>query len=386
MATEVLTDVSGVVYRESYRLVPADLGLAGPWSIAKERLGGGRRDGVDVVHVDNGRLTFTVIPTRGMGLWQASCRGDRVGWTSPVVDGPVNPAYVQLSNWGGLGWLDGFDELMVRCGLESNGPPFEEAGRTYTLHGRIANIPAAYVAVEIDESTGEITVEGRVDEVRYGGVKLRLTTRITTTPDSNRLTVRDEVTNVGDTPAHYQLLYHWNLGPPHLEAGSRFDAPVRWVGPRDVRAAEGINHYSIYEAPTPGFAEQAYYFELHGEGPTRRTLAMLCNRAADKGIALRFDAADLPAFTLWKSTGGLAEGYVTGLEPATGYPNPRPFEQRQGRLAPLGPGESRVAETTMQVLGTAGEVAEVEGEIRALQAMGSRVVRPRPSEPFAIEA
>ena len=30
----------------------------------------------------------------------------------------------------GLGWLDGFDELLVRCGLESNGAPeFDADGR-----------------------------------------------------------------------------------------------------------------------------------------------------------------------------------------------------------------------------------------------------------------
>lgn len=384
MATEVLTDVGGNLYLESYSLKPADLGLTGPWSISKGRLRGGRRDGVDVIHVDNGRLAFTVVPTRGMGLWRASCRGDRVGWTSPIVDGPVNPAYVQLSHWGNLGWLDGFDELMVRCGLESNGPPFDEDGRTYTLHGRIANIPAAYVAIHVDEATQEITVEGRVDEVRYGGAKLRLKTRISTTPNSRSLTVFDEVSNVGDVPGHYQLLYHWNLGPPHLEEGSRFAAPVKWVGPRDPRAAEGIGDYPNYGPPTPGFAEQAFYFELHGEGPTRRTVAMLRNRAGDRGVALRFDIDDLPCFTLWKSAGGLAEGYVTGLEPATGYPNPRPFEQRQGRLVPLGPGGSRVAVTTMQVLGTTEEVAQVEGEIHKLQALGEPIVHPTPVEPFAV--
>ena len=56
--------------------------------------------------------------------------------------------------------------------------------------------------------------------------------------------------------------------------------------------------------------------------------ALLRNRAGDKAVALRFARAQLPCFTLWKQTGGRRDGYVTGLEPATNYPNPRPFEQR----------------------------------------------------------
>ena len=45
-----------------------------------------------------------------------------LGWKSPV-HGPVHPNFVPLNEPSGLGWLDGFDELFVRCGLESNGAP-----------------------------------------------------------------------------------------------------------------------------------------------------------------------------------------------------------------------------------------------------------------------
>ena len=42
-----------------------------------------------------------------------------------MADGPVNPAFVNLSGLGGLGWLDGFDELLARCGLALEWRPFE---------------------------------------------------------------------------------------------------------------------------------------------------------------------------------------------------------------------------------------------------------------------
>jgi len=58
------------------------------------------------------------------------------------------------------------------------------------------------------------------------------------------------------------------------------------------------------------------------------------------GALLSWRAASLPCFTLWKNQGGLADGYVTGLEPGTNYPNPRSVEERHGRIVPLAANQS----------------------------------------------
>ena len=361
----------------------------GGGSVALRTLRGGRRDGVDLVDLDNGALAVAIVPTRGMGIWKGRYQGDPIGWRSPIEDGPVHPKFVDLGADGGIGWLGGFDELMVRCGLESHGAPYAIEGprpTVVTLHGRIANIPAHFVAVHVDDAPPHaITLEGRVDEARLFGPRTRLTTRTTTVPGSNRLVVRDEFRNLKDTPADFQLLYHWNFGPPYLEEGSRFVAPIQLLVPRDARAAEGIGHVGVYGPPEPGFAEQAYYLELLGDGPEGRTLVMLRNRAGDKAVVLRFRKAELPAFTLWKCTGGLADGYVTGLEPATNYPNPKPFERARGRVSSLAPGGSRVAETILEVLDSREAVERVEAEIQALQSQARPDIREAPTEPFAPE-
>ena len=80
------------------------------------------REGVDTIEVDNGKFRFVVVPTRGMGLWKGWLGKTEIGWQSPVK-GPVHPQFVPLTDPSGLGWLEGFDELMCRCGLESNGAP-----------------------------------------------------------------------------------------------------------------------------------------------------------------------------------------------------------------------------------------------------------------------
>src|SRR5262249_25656175 len=158
MPTYTLTDVSHDVWLENLTVNASELGLGegAPWSVNKRRLRGGRRDGVDLIVVDNGALRFAILPTRGMGLWKGFYLGNYLGWESPIIDGPVHPGLVNLAAAGGLGWLDGFDELLARCGLENNGAPFEvrnanadgSGSRTpFGLHGRIAHIPASHGAV-----------------------------------------------------------------------------------------------------------------------------------------------------------------------------------------------------------------------------------------------
>ena len=179
-----------------------------------------------------------------MNLWRASYQGIRLGWDSPVADGPVNPAFVNLSGLGGLGWLDGFDELLARCGLAWSGAPFEikttqpdgsESNTTFGLHGKIANTPASYLAVHVaDQPPHEVVIEGHVEESHLFGPQVRMITRISTVPGSNRLVVRDEFVNLKDQPMEMQVLYHWNFGPPLLEEGSRFAAPLRTITPRDL--------------------------------------------------------------------------------------------------------------------------------------------------------
>jgi hypothetical protein len=398
MSTFVLTDVSSEVWQESFAIDATAMGLAGdhPWSVKKQRLRGGRRDGVDLIVVDNGALRFSIVPTRGMGLWKGWYDGNRLGWDSPVTDGPVHPSLVNLTAAGGLGWLDGFDELLARCGLENNGAPYEvktkkpdgsESNTTFGLHGKIANIPASYVAVHIGtEPPHEIVVEGHVEESRLFGLQVRMVTKIATFPGSNTLVVRDEFVNLKEQPVEIQILYHWNFGPPFLGVGSRFVAPNKSVTPRDARAQQGLGQRDLYGGPEPGSTEQVYYHELYA-APTgdTRTLAMLRNQAGDKGVALRFRTDQLPAFTLWKNTGGLRDGYVTGLEPGTNYPNARPFEKAHNRVVTLPVDGRYIAETALEVLATAQSVKTAEAEIKALQAQGAAKVNLKPSEPLAPE-
>ncbi|MEX2173615.1 MAG: aldose 1-epimerase family protein [Pirellulaceae bacterium] len=350
--------------------------LARTWS-------GGLADGVLAVEIDNGKLAFDVLPTRGMGLWRARLAGDSemptLGWKSPNR-GPVHPALVNLGEPSGLGWLDGFDELLVRCGLESNGAPEfdEKTGQLkYPLHGRIANRPAHHVELTIDTDKQEIKLLGIVEETRFHFLKLRLTSTVTTKFGSSALHIHDEVQNFSATPAAMQLLYHVNFGLPLLDAGSRVVAPVKTLVPRNAHAATGLKTWDSYGAPQPGFEEQVYFFDLHADGEGR-TRTLLKNAHATRGVSLVFDPRQLPCFSLWKDTAGEPDGYVTGLEPGTNFPNPRSFEATKKREVKLAAGQKQAFDLTLEVHGSSAEVAASEAAVAKIQAGREPRIHPQP--------
>ena len=125
----VLTDADQRLWCDSFRLDPEHLGwpAATPWSISKHTLRAGLSAGVDLIEIDNGALSFAVLPTRGMGVWRGAYNGLQIGWRAPVK-GPVHPQFVNLQERGGLGGVTGFDERIVRCGLESTGAPGTDVG------------------------------------------------------------------------------------------------------------------------------------------------------------------------------------------------------------------------------------------------------------------
>ena len=370
---KTLTDVQKGVYVEDWNISADELDIGGDWSIKKARLKGGLSDGVDTITVDNGKLSFVVVPTRGMGVWKGEYEGTFIGWDSPVKD-LVHPRHVNLEARGGLGWLNGFNEWVVRCGLVSFGAPgvdtiVDNRGNkkevTLTLHGRVANIPASVVKVRL-EPPFKMGVEGTVYEASMFGPQLKMTTSITTTPGSNSLKISDTIQNLRSSADEMQLLYHCNYGRPFLEEGAKLVAPIRQVAPRDAVAVKGIESFDVYGPPETGFVEQVYFIKP-AAGSDGRTKAMLVNSDATKAVSIAFNTNELPCLTVWKNTAAEEEGYVTGLEPGTNFPNPKPFERQRKRVVTLKAGEERRAEVILSVHTSEEEVREVSESIEEIQ-------------------
>ncbi|MBS7336772.1 MAG: aldose 1-epimerase family protein [Thermoguttaceae bacterium] len=347
--------------------------------ISKERLHGGLQDGVDVLKVNTGRLSFTVLITRGMNIQELKCDDVSLQWNSPV-QGPVHPSYVPIWASGGCGWLEGFSEWIARCGLGSNGAPeFTDNGvLKYPLHGRLSNLPARKVEVVVD-SQGVVLICGEVLEASVFGHSFLLKVLYRVEAGSSVLQVQDSVVNLSPNDDEFELLYHINTGKPFLSAGARFHAAYHRMCPRDVHATNELDQWDSYREPITGCNETCYFFDLVSDSQGL-TSVVLNNSGEDRGVALTFPKTAFPCFTLWKTQRPDNDIYVTGLEPATNYPNTRSFEKKNGRVVALAAGEERVFKFEVNVL---TDKVAVRDAIRAIEKLQGRVEPIIEREPIA---
>src|SRR5262249_12978870 len=209
-----------------------------------------------------------------------------------------------------------------------------------------------------------------------------LTSTCTTVPGSNRLVIHDIVENRGAESTEMQMLYHCNIGPPFLEAGSRVVTAIREMAPLTQRAAEGIETFDTYPGPTAGFTEQVYCYDPLADA-AGRALAMLYNSSSDRGLVFRWNVNELPCFTVWRNCAAVEDGYVTGLEPATNYPNLKTFERQQGRVRMLPAGARCEFSCSVEGFDTAPGVSKVLAEIVSLQANARPVIHRTPQPRFS---
>jgi Domain of unknown function (DUF4432) len=389
----VLTSVSAGLGEPTWRLSSREVKYdsAAPWSVSRFALHGGKQEGSELIVLDNGKLKITVVPTRGMSVLEVTSGDVRLGWNSPVKQ-VVHPQFMRLESRGGLGWLEGFNEWMVRCGLEFAGHPGqdefvnnvgEKATMDLTLHGKIGNIPASEVSVVVDpEAPHRIRIRGTVHEQAFYGPKLELATEISTEPGTDTFRIEDRVTNHGAFEQEYQVIYHCNYGPPLLGQGSRVLAAAKQISPFNEHAGEGLKEWQTYSGPTKGFIEQVYCLEPLADRDGRG-IVMLENAATDRAVTMRWKTDSLPFLTVWKNTAATEDGYVTGLEPGTGYAYNRRIERQAGRVPKLAPHATREFRIEVGIHVGKDKVTEQAAAVAKLQGQTPLTMSstpPRPAE------
>jgi len=306
-------------------------------------------------------FNYTVLADRGLDLSLAEYRGMPIAWRSCVGDQP--PAFFEPE---GMRWLRTFGGgLLTTCGLDSTGPPSEEQGRQFGLHGRYSALPAE--RVKWDEcwqgNSCILEIEGRVRQSAVFGENLVLSRRLETPLGESRIRLRDRVENAGSEEQPQLILYHWNFGFPLVDEGTRLFAPVQAIVPRDDESARGLKRAMVAEPPARR-PEQCYFYSLASRrGWTEVALVNeRLNGGAGLGVLLRYRAATLPHFTQWKC---MAEGtYVIGLEPSNAELLGRAEARRQGKLPTLRPGASVEYEIELEVLDGKKAIAEAVRRIR----------------------
>ena len=392
----VLSSASKNLGEKTFELsteVPAD--LANRWTIRKRILHGGKQEGVGLITIDNGKIIVSVIPTRGMSILEVkdSKTGERIfGWDSPVKE-VVHPNHIDFESRGGLGWLEGFNEWMVRCGLEFAGHPGkdkfinntgDEAEMDLTLHGKIGNIPASEVELVVQkEAPHAVTLRGEVFERQFYGPKLKLETELSILPNSYTLTLHDAITNEGAGDQEYQVIYHTNFGVPILEKDAKVVVAAQEIWPMNDTAAAGILSFDRYGAPQVDFVEQVYLLTPHPD-KNGNASAVLHDASRSRGASMTWSTESLPYLTIWKNTAALKDGYVTGIEPGSGFPFNRRIERHYGRVPKLAAGETVSFDVSFTFLPSNHDVYQAVAEIERLSTdIEPKIHTDPPENPFA---
>ena len=338
-------------------------------------LGDGVERGVRVLEFSTGTgFAFDVVVDRAFDIGRCEHAGRALAWTSPV--GFAGPWYYEPE---GLGFFRTFGGgLLTTCGLDHalfmaedtaeqyHYPPKQT--EQYGLHGRVSNRPARLVGYgeRWDGDECLLVGEGEVLQASVFGEQLLLRRRVEARVGESRLTIRDEIVNVGHDVTPHMLLYHVNVGWPVVDEGSELLVPATAVEPRGDHSTDG---YRVMHAPQSGYVEQVFEHELATE-PDERVPVAIVNRELGIGAYEVFRRDQLPHHFVWRMLG---EGtYVVGIEPSTNRTAGRIDARSRGELIELAPGESRSYELELGALAGADEIESFARRIERI--LGQRTI------------
>jgi len=316
----------------------------------------GKAKGVSTLRVRTARgFEFWVVPDRGMDIFEASFEGKSLCWHAPA--GMVHPAY--YSNRGSEMLKSFAGGLVSTCGLTTAGAPSEDNGESLGLHGSISNTPAESASWS-EHWKGEeylLTVSGKVREASVHGSNLLLERTISTSLESKSFSLHDVVENQGVRESPLMVLYHFNFGFPLLTERSRIYAPSLSLDSATNFAAGSKEQWDRFEKPQMGLEERVYFHRMQPQPDGKVTVVLVSdNDQPNFGIALSYDAQNLPELVQWKMTA--VNHFVLGLEPANCRTLGRKAERQRGTLQTLAPGERREFQLEFSVLNGAEEVAK----------------------------
>lgn len=321
----------------------------------------GKSSGVEVIEVKTGSgFAFTVLPSRGLDISNASFKGIPLAWKSST--GETSPFFYQPE---GYEWLYSFfGGLLTTCGLTYNFHPCEDEGKQLGLHGRVSNIPAEDVNV-LKEWAGDehiIKISGKVRESSVFGDNLVLSRSITTSLGARKLLIQDKVENVGFKTSPLMMLYHVNAGWPIVSEHSMLISPTLNAIPRDEAAKTDAKKWASFLKPQKDFSERVYFHELIDDRDGIIQLGIV-NENQEIGLSLKYPKTEFPYFIEWKMMG---QGeYVVGIEPSNCTGN-RAEMRKKGILEFIQPGQKRNFTLEIGVLSGIDEINTLKEKIKGV--------------------
>jgi len=356
-----------------------DLPRGGFASVKAHRDAFGRT--VSELSVNSGRLTFTVLPERGMDIGELVVDGEKRTWER---DGArlLHPDSVDLRENGGTGWLSGFYAAVASIGPELFGTP----GEGYTLHGTASYSPAEPGSVTVRCGEDGVAVEGEVRVRGYGEVPVFVKKiRVFAAWGAAAIVREEETRNVSDAEQVLDDGYHIQLSGPYLHEGGRYVLPVpahalllRDSAPGEAdplripAIGEGLTPMRCYQY-VPGRVDG---LETIGEvggliaGFDRSrglTAEMVVSRSGGAAGYVIRPLACFPRSLIAKEA---ADSFLFSFEPCRTRPNRMSQKITDGEALFLCPGESASSQC---LIGTTRDVRTIAALERAIAAAASRL-------------
>ena len=258
-----------------------------------ELLDGSER-GVRMIEVDTGVIRFLLNESKALDMSQLWHKGVNISFVckNGIVGREI--AYERRFE-GGMLYTCGLDNIGARDGFE--------------IHGTIHNTPARVLSCICDEE--KIEVVGEIALTALFGQNLYVKRTVTTAVGSDKVTVRDELTNKGTKEEKYCLLYHCNVGYPMLDEGVTVEQDARSILPRNKHAADHIADRTTFPAPLDNEDESCYY--IKNNVPE----IVVTNKKLGKKFVLDYTGDTLPCQVQWVTNA--TRDYALGIEPSTSF-------------------------------------------------------------------
>ena len=318
-------------------------------------------------------LCFSVLIDRAMDICEMSHSGRAIGWHSPT--GFRHPGLHEPEGEQGLGWTRSFSGFLSTCGLDHILGPEEVPADNYNyprkttirhgLHGRVGSIPARLTGYGERWDGGKCVLwaEGVVVQAAVFGEVLHLLRRIEADLGENEIRLSDRVINAGFARTPHMFFYHFNLGYPVIDDGSRYLAPIRevtWASHEEAGLdAQGVG-YRRCPQPRHGFSEQVWEHDMAADAKGLVPVAVVNDRIGF-GLLIETRKDQLPCAYQWQNF--QAGHYVMGVEPSTHHVKGNLFARERGEMIWLDAGQTRRYDTRIQVLDGTAQIAAAETRI-----------------------
>lgn len=286
----------------------------------------GMAKGASGIRIRNGLgLDLTLLPDNGLDIFELYFKGTPLSWISK--NGVVHNQHFDGRE---TGWLKSFaGGMLVTCGMRNVGPPCEEEGEHFGLHGNYTSLPAENLSIQEywKEDHFYIEVSGRIQESRVFGCSLVNYRTIAVSSRDNRISISDRIVNEGFHPEPLMILYHFNWGSPLFGPDALLQLKPAHTEVRGKNASP--ESWDLFLKPQAGFEERVYLHRLE-HNDQNKTGYKLFNPLINLGVKAEWDIGPLPYFTQWLMCG---EGeYVLGMEPGNCFPTGRANERKLNRL------------------------------------------------------